>query len=281
LTFFICGLPGGLDYLMLAGVKHKYISKIIEKRYNKLLNVWVRGPGCIASACIIWANWVNNNTSQIPTVVKIVTILLTIANGQYYFSVASALLIKDSGFKVKEVPIRFVNRTRGTSKLNRSEIISSFYFMARTFWHRRIRTLDWKRFLKFCAVGAFGVLVNEGLLWLLTDGFGLFYLYSAMVSIEASIVCNFTLNNIWTFRDRRLASGNIFIRLLKYNLACLIGVGLNVFVLWLLTEILGMHYLISNLFGIAVAVIWNYSASIKWIWMREVKGAAGTHAAHG
>ena len=191
---------------------------------------------------------------------------------QYSFSIASALLIKDGGFKVKEVPIRFVNRRQGTSKLDRSDIISSLYFMLKTFWHRRVRPLDWKRFLKFCAVGSSGVLVNEGLLWLLTDGFGLFYLYSAMVGIEASIVSNFTLNNIWTFRDRRLASGNIFIRLFKYNLTCLIGVSLNVFVLWLLTEILGMHYLISNLFGIAVAVIWNYSASIKWIWMREVKG---------
>ncbi len=199
---------------------------------------------------------------------------------QYYFSAASALLVKDSGLKVKEVPIRFVNRRLGTSKLDRSEIISSLRFIVRTFWQRRVRVSDYKRFLKFCVVGASGVLVNEGLLWLLTDGFGLFYLYSAIVSIEASIVSNFTLNNIWTFRDRRLASGNIFIRLLKYNLTCLIGVGLNVFILWLLTEILGMHYLISNIFGIVVAFTWNYTASVKWIWMREVKGIGGAHATH-
>jgi len=185
---------------------------------------------------------------------------------QYYFSVASALLIKDGGFKVKEVPIRFVNRRRGTSKLKGSDIISSLYFVARTFWQRQQIIPDWKRFLKFCAVGASGVLVNEGLLWLLTDGFGLFYLYSAIISIESSVVSNFMLNNMWTFRDRHLTSGNIFIRLLKYNLACLIGISLNILVLWLLTDILGMYYLISNLFGIMVAVIWNYSASLKWIW---------------
>ena len=193
---------------------------------------------------------------------------------QYYFSVASALLIKDSGFKVKEVPIRFASRTRGHSKLSRSDIIISLYFVARTFWQRRIRALDRKRFLKFCIVGASGILVNEGLLWLFTDGVGLFYLYSAMVSLEASIISNFTLNNLWTFKDRRLAGNNIFIRLLKYNIACLIGIGLNLFILWLLTENLGMHYLISNLFGIIVAAVWNYSASAKWIWMREAKDTA-------
>jgi dolichol-phosphate mannosyltransferase len=199
---------------------------------------------------------------------------------QYHFSLASALLIKDGGFKVKEVPIKFVNRRRGASKLGTSDIVSSLCFMLRMFWTRRVRTLALKRFLMFCVVGAFGVLVNEGLLWLFTDRLGLLYLYSAIVSIEASIISNFTLNNIWTFRDRRQTSGNLFIRLLKYNLTCLVGIGINLFVLWMLTEKLGAYYLISNLFGIALAVIWNYSASLKWVWIRKVKEEAGIYVAH-
>ncbi len=84
LLFFICGLPGGLDYLMLAAVKHGYIKKISEKRINKLLNVWCRGPGCIAAACLIWINWMSGQTGHIPSWVKVVIILLSIANGQYY-----------------------------------------------------------------------------------------------------------------------------------------------------------------------------------------------------
>ena len=196
---------------------------------------------------------------------------------QYHFSVASALLIKDAGFKVKEVPIKFVNRRRGNSKLSKSAIISSLHFIAMTFWRRQVRALDRKRFLRFCAVGASGVLVNEGILWLFTEGFGLFYLYAAIVSIEASIISNFILNNMWTFSDRRVANGSAFTRFSKYNLTCLIGVGLNLSILWLLTEISGMHYLISNLFGIAVAVIWNYSASVRWVWMRGTKETASVH----
>ena len=189
---------------------------------------------------------------------------------QFCFSASSAMLVKDSGFKVREIPIKFINRRRGTSKLGASEITSSFCFIAGAFWQRRIKTLDWKRFLKFCMVGGSGILVNEGLLWLFTDGIGFFYLYSAIIGIEASIASNFILNNVWTFRDRRKASGGIFARFIRYNLACLIGVGLNVSILWLMTEIIGMHYLISNLFGIAVAVIWNYTASLKWIWKSQV-----------
>ena len=84
LLFFICGLPGGLDYLMLAAVKHNYIEKISEKRINKLLNVWCRGPGCIAGASLLWINWVSGNTNHIPWQVKTIIILLAISNGQYY-----------------------------------------------------------------------------------------------------------------------------------------------------------------------------------------------------
>jgi len=86
IIFFICGLPGGLDYLMLAAVKHGYIRKISEKRINKLLNVWCRGPGCIAAACLIWINWMSGQIDHIPVIVKIITIILTISNGQYYSS---------------------------------------------------------------------------------------------------------------------------------------------------------------------------------------------------
>lgn len=82
LVFFICGLPGGLDYLMLAGVKHGYIEKISEKRINRWLNVWIRGPGCIAGACLVWINWFS--AVHIPGTIKGAVILLAFTNGQYY-----------------------------------------------------------------------------------------------------------------------------------------------------------------------------------------------------
>lgn len=84
LIFFICGLPGGLDYLMLAAVKHGYIQKISEKRINKILNVWCRGPGCTAAACLVWINWMSGQADHIPGMVKLLTTILAISNGQYY-----------------------------------------------------------------------------------------------------------------------------------------------------------------------------------------------------
>jgi dolichol-phosphate mannosyltransferase len=37
-------------------------------------------------------------------------------------------------------------------------------------------------------------------------------------------------------------------------------------VLWTLTSVLGLYYLISNLFGIAAATLWNYAVNFLWTW---------------
>ena len=120
-----------------------------------------------------------------------------------------------------------------------------------------------RRFLKFCVVGASGVVVNEGLLFVLTEYVGLFYILSSIIGMEIAIITNFILNDSWTFRDKN--NGTFFSRLLRWNSARFLTVLVNLFVLWALTT-LGMHYLISNLFGIALATGLAYAMSSKWVW---------------
>lgn len=50
LIFFINGLPGGLDYFMLALVKHNKLDYLKEKQYNSYINIWIRSPGIIIGA---------------------------------------------------------------------------------------------------------------------------------------------------------------------------------------------------------------------------------------
>jgi hypothetical protein len=45
--FFITGLPGGIDYFLLFLVRNKIIDKLLEKKINTYLNIWIRCPGCI------------------------------------------------------------------------------------------------------------------------------------------------------------------------------------------------------------------------------------------
>jgi hypothetical protein len=74
LSFFLSGLPGGLDYFMLALVKHGWLSSDSEKKYNARVmvgagcrghlqdsrrpaQVWIRSPGCMLCAYSIYSSW--------------------------------------------------------------------------------------------------------------------------------------------------------------------------------------------------------------------------------
>ncbi|NHV96622.1 MAG: GtrA family protein [Thaumarchaeota archaeon] len=136
---------------------------------------------------------------------------------------------------------------------------------------QKILTLRyWIRFIKFNIVGLTGVFVNEGILMLLTS-LGLYYIYSSIVAIEISIISNFMLNDIWTFKDRR--SGHILKRLVKFNILMLVGLVINLLILYVLTDLASLHYTISNLFGIGIASIARYLMSIKWAWLQPQKKA--------
>jgi len=124
-----------------------------------------------------------------------------------------------------------------------------------------------KRMLKFAFVGVTGIFVNEGLLYTLTEYLGLYYLHSGAISIEASILSNFTLNELWTFRDRREGGKkDIAKRALKYNVVSIGGLLINLLVLYLLVEFLGMYYLVANLLGIFLGFVWNFSLNTLWTW---------------
>ena len=188
----------------------------------------------------------------------------------YGFLVAATLAIKSRGLKIEEVPIIFTNRVNGKSKLKLSDALVWFGVIFRLFIYHQIRKGTHKALLKFCVVGTLGILLNMGILWILTEYIGIFYTISAILGIEASILFNFGLNNYWTFRTGNQREANIPLRILKYNLICLTGTTLNLGILTLMTEAFGIYYLISNLFGIAAAVLWNYVGSIKWVWQMKL-----------
>lgn len=132
---------------------------------------------------------------------------------------------------------------------------------------QRVLTLDyWQHFVKFNIVGLSGVVVNEGLLILFVSG-GMYFLYASAIAIEASIVTNFLFNDYWTFRDRR--HGHILVRALKFNGLMLVGLVINLVLLYSGTEYLGINYTVSNLVGIAVAFLARYWMSIRYAWIKK------------
>jgi len=119
--------------------------------------------------------------------------------------------------------------------------------------------------IKFALVGASGILVNEGLLWLLVTLLFPVYLAS-ILAIESSILSNFMLNDIWTFKSKR--TGKWYTRCLKYHASVAMGGIVNYVVLLALVS-LGLNYLVANLFGIILGFVVNYTLSEKVVWRRK------------
>lgn len=132
------------------------------------------------------------------------------------------------------------------------------------FWNK-IDSGRLKEFLKFGIVGGSGVLVNMGLLYLLTRQFSIRLEIASPIAIEISILTNFLLNNIWTFRKRE-THVPFFSRLFRYHLVTGLAGIVNYLILLLLVKQFGMNEFLSNLIGIAVGTIINYSLNSAWTW---------------
>jgi len=179
------------------------------------------------------------------------------------YKILLEVLLEGEFANVAEVPFKFSLRYDGESKLNARQQIEYLRHLSSLMWRKG----EILRFIKFCLVGLSGVGINEGLLWLFTEKVGLIYLASAAIAIETSIISNFILNNYFTFRQRNEPGVKAFFsRLLKFNVVSLAGLGINLGILALFTEVFGIYYLLANLVGIAVAFLWNYLVNTWWTW---------------
>ena len=85
LGFFMCGLPGGLDYAMLAAVKEGLMASSTEKVWNSRIQVWCRAPGImLASYAIYLVSRYSKIKSPSSKALPYAAFLLAAFNGQYY-----------------------------------------------------------------------------------------------------------------------------------------------------------------------------------------------------
>lgn len=191
------------------------------------------------------------------------------------FRMAFEILGKGNWETVKEIPYTLNIRQNGKSKLKAGTVISYlkqvwslFVFSLEnkdSHGHKEIR-----RVLTFMAVGLSGVVVNLSLLYILTEYLDLFYAVSSAIGIEASILTNFALNDGVTFKDIKTKVSFIE-RLVAYHIVCIIGSGISFATLIILTEVLGIWYMLSGIIGILLAFIWNFSASRGLAWVESTE----------
>ena len=129
--------------------------------------------------------------------------------------------------------------------------------------------VQWKNLFKFASVGASGAIINLLILWILTDLGHLFYLLSALIAIEISILWNFFFNTKFTFNYKFESMRNFLNSAIKYHMTSFVGILINLSVLLSLTELINMNYIMSEIIAILFAFGVNYILSIKYIWFEK------------
>jgi dolichol-phosphate mannosyltransferase len=188
-----------------------------------------------------------------------------------------------SGFKIVEIPFKFVDRTAGVSKLPLSYMKDTLSYLVRL----RIKDLIANRVFKFLVVGGMGTLIQlislqifRGILPEFQLVFLTKFILATFISIEIAIASNFLLNNAWTFKDKKLDKSKMIPKFLQFNFTSGGSIIIQLIVNFLGEKFIGLF----NLFtlpiisitidtglvfaatGIIIGLFWNFFAYNKFIW---------------
>ncbi len=160
-----------------------------------------------------------------------------------------------------EVPLNFRPRLHGESKLD--AMVAWEYLML--LLQKLVGPVFPIRFVLFALIGGLGVGTHLLTLWfgthVLLVGFAIAQSAATMVAMTG----NFLLNNLFTYRDRRLRGRRLWTGLISFYAVCGAGAAANVGVASHL--VYGDHsWWLAGLAGAAVSVVWNYAMSSIFTW---------------
>ena len=177
--------------------------------------------------------------------------------------------------EIGEVPYVFRERDQGESKVTMKVYADYLLHLLRL----RFSSLPIGRFFRFAVVGCSGVVIDMGLLFLLSDpstmGWGL--TRSKLIAAEVAIINNFLWNDFWTFRDiadQQRGTRYRLQRFAKFQLVCFVGLVLNTLLLNVQFNVLGMNRYVANAVAILIVTGWNFWFNLKFSWQKPNSGKA-------
>jgi len=166
--------------------------------------------------------------------------------------------------RVAEVPYRFSNRQFGESKLDLNVGLEYLFLIVDKLVGRFLPT----RFVLFALVGALGVLLHLAILGALYLNHLRGFAESQAIATVVTMTFNFLLNNVVTFRDRRLRGMRLATGLIKFYAACSLGAIINIaFAMMLIRQ--GVQLYVAGAAGAVISSVWNYSVNTVLTWRRS------------
>ncbi len=176
------------------------------------------------------------------------------------FKILLEILVRNPELRKAEIPFRFGMRFSGQSKASVAEAWKYLNLL----WALRFNGQFW-RFAGFAFVGATGILVNSLALYLGTERLHIYYLLSAALATVASTVWNFALTELWVYRANAGTAGRAR-RFALFFVVNVIALSLRTPMIYALTSLAHVHYVISNLISLALLTVARFELADNMIW---------------
>ena len=169
--------------------------------------------------------------------------------------------------RFKELAYEFRSRSYGSSKLD-SLVVWEYVMLV---GDKLVGHIIPVRFLSFALVGGIGLIVHLAVLGGSLRLLGFSFEMSQAAATLIAMICNFSLNNVLTYRDLRLRGWGFLRGLISFFLVCAAGAVANVGVATVLFDKLAPPWWAAGAAGAVVGAVWNYAVSGVFTWRRPAK----------
>lgn len=112
-----------------------------------------------------------------------------------------------------------------------------------------------KQIIKFGIVGASAFLIDYSILYILTEFFEIYYLYSSVISFSVSVIFNYILSIKWVFdvsKKQTIKEFSTFIIL------SIIGLIINQLIMFVMVEKASIWYMFSKIVSTIIVMVYNF-----------------------
>lgn len=109
--------------------------------------------------------------------------------------------------------------------------------------------------VKFGVVGIIAFLIDYSLLYLLTEFMSIHYMVSSIISFTISLIFNYVASIYWVFDVKKKQT---YKEMIVFTILSVIGLGINQLVMYLMTDIGNIYYMLSKLVATAIVMVWNF-----------------------